>query len=188
MTDAHLELPILHGRRLLLREWRSSDVATIQEASHDPFIPVTTTVPSTSGEPEALAFIARQQDRLRARAGYVFAIADASDRAVGHIGLFFSAGARAFVGYWITPSQRRRGYASEALGILTSWAKQHADLDRLELYVEPWNSGSWLAAELAGYKREGLLRAWERIDGKPCDMYMYAQLTANASEKQDVQT
>lgn len=72
--------------------------------------------------------------------------------------------ARASVGYWITPSQRRRGYASEALGILTSWAKQHADLDRLELYVEPWNSGSWRAAELAGYKREGLLRAWERID------------------------
>ena len=121
------------------------------------------------------------------RAGYAFAIADTSDRAVGHIGLFFSAGARASVGFWITPSQRRRGYAVEALGILTSWAKQHSGLDRLELYVEPWNSGSWRAAERAGYKREGLLRAWERIDGKPCDMYMYAQLTANASKKQDGQ-
>lgn len=190
MADIPLELPMLHGRRLLLREWRSSDVSTVQEASQDPFIPFITTVPSTSGEPEALAFIERQHDRLRTRAGYVFAIADTSDRAVGLIGLFFSSGAastRASIGYWIASSQRRRGYAAEALGILTSWAKLHQDLDRLELYVEPWNSSSWRAAERAGYEREGLLRAWERIDGKPCDMYMYAQRTTRAVEQHDVQ-
>jgi len=190
MADIPFELPMLHGRRLLLREWRTSDVPTVQEASQDPFIPFITTVPSTSGEPEALAFIERQHDRLRTHAGYVFAIADTSDRAVGLIGLFFSSGAasaRASIGYWITSSQRRRGYAAEALGILTSWAKLHADLDRLELYVEPWNSGSWRAAERAGYEREGLLRAWERIDGKPCDMYMYAQRTTRAVEQHDGQ-
>lgn len=182
MTGSPLELPTLHGRRLVLREWRSSDVSTVQEASYDPLIPMITTVPSTDGEPEALAFIARQRERLITREGYVFAIADVSDHAVGHIGLFFSpgAGARASIGYWITPSQRRNGYAAEALGILTAWAFNHADLDRVELYVEPWNSGSWRAAESAGFEREGLLRAWERIDGKPCDMFMYARLTTNA--------
>jgi [ribosomal protein S5]-alanine N-acetyltransferase len=133
----------------------------------------------TDGEPEALAFIERQQDRLRTRVGYPFAIADADDHAVGHIGLFFlsGAGARASVGYWIAPSQRRKGYAAEALNILTAWARNHDDLDRLELYVEPWNEGSWRAAEHAGYKREGLLLAWERVGGKPRDMFMYAQLT-----------
>lgn len=182
MTGSPLELPTLRGQRLILREWRNSDVSTVQEASHDPRIPILTTVPSTDGAPEALAFIARQHDRLVAREGYVFAIADDSDRAVGHIGLFFSpgAGARASVGYWITPSQRRQGYAAEALGILTAWALDDADLDRIELYVEPWNAGSWRAAESAGYEREGLLRGWERINGKPRDMFMYARLTTNA--------
>ncbi|MGO4785666.1 GNAT family N-acetyltransferase [Cryobacterium sp. W22_MBD10_FK3] len=181
MTEAPLDLPTLHGHRLVLRGWRSTDVSTVQEASLDPLIPLLTTVPKTNGAPEALAFIARQHERLRTREGYVFAIADPDDRAVGHIGLFFSAGAgaRASIGYWIAASQRRRGYAAEALGILTDWARQHPNLDRLELYVEPWNTGSWRAAERAGYHREGLLRAWERIDGSPRDMYMYARLTAH---------
>ena len=180
MNDSPLHLPTLVGARLHLRRWAPADVPTIQEASHDPIIPIITTVPTTDGEVEALAFIERQQDRLRTRAGYPFAIADADDRAVGHIGLFFAlgAGARASVGYWIAGSQRRKGYATEALTIMTAWARNHDDLDRLELYVEPWNTGSWRAAEQAGYRREGLLRAWERVDGKPRDMSMYAQLTA----------
>lgn len=180
MTDNPLELPTLRGPRVSLRAWRGSDVPAVQEASHDPLIPLMTTVPATHGEPEALAFISRQHDRLRTRAGYVFAVADASDRAVGLIGLFFAAGAgaRASIGYWITASQRRQGYAAEALSALTSWALTHVEVDRLELYVEPWNTGSWRAAEQAGYAREGLLRAWERIDGTPRDMYMYSRLTA----------
>jgi [ribosomal protein S5]-alanine N-acetyltransferase len=179
MNDSPLNLPTLVGARLHLRRWQPADVPTIQEASHDSLIPIITTVPMTDGEPEALAFIERQQDRLRTRVGYPFAIADADDHAVGHIGLFFlsGAGARASVGYWIAPSQRRKGYAAEALNILTAWARNHDDLDRLELYVEPWNEGSWRAAEHAGYKREGLLLAWERVGGKPRDMFMYAQLT-----------
>jgi ribosomal-protein-alanine N-acetyltransferase len=177
---APLDLPRLTGRRLVLREWRESDLGTVQDASRDPLIPTLTTVPSTAGAPEALAFIARQHDRMRTGAGYVFAIALPGERAVGHIGLFFVPGAaeRASIGYWITPAHRRRGYAAEALGILTVWALQIARLDRLELYVEPWNTGSWRAAEHAGYRREGLLRAWERIGGTPRDMYLYAQLTA----------
>ncbi|AWB87254.1 GNAT family N-acetyltransferase [Mycetocola zhujimingii] len=183
MTDIPMELPLLGGPRLRLRAWRASDVPTVQEASRDQLIPSITTVPSTDGEREALDFVARQHDRLRTREGYSFVIADASDRAVGHIGMFFAAGAgaRASVGYWIVASQRQQGYAAEALETLTSWARHHPDLDRLELYVEPWNRGSWRAAESAGYEREGLLRAWQRIDGTPRDMYMYAQLTARAS-------
>jgi len=182
MTAQPLDLPRLSGGRVALRAWRDSDAGTVQEASQDPLIPTMTTVPTTNGEPEALAFIARQHDRMQTGAGYVFAIADPDDRAVGHIGLFFvpGAGARASIGYWITPAHRRQGYAAEALGVLTSWALSLTELDRLELYVEPWNTGSWRAAEHAGFRREGLLRAWERIDGTPRDMYLYARLTAAA--------
>jgi ribosomal-protein-alanine N-acetyltransferase len=93
MTLRPLDLPTLRGARLTLRAWRDADSATVQDASHDPLIPALTTVPATNGEPEALAFIARQHDRIRTGAGYVFAIADPADRAVGHIGVFFAAGA-----------------------------------------------------------------------------------------------
>ncbi|PPF23787.1 MULTISPECIES: GNAT family N-acetyltransferase [unclassified Rathayibacter] len=173
------ELPELTGPRLHLRAWRASDVPAVQEASKDHYIPTITTVPTTIHPGEALAFVERQSARIRDRSAYVFAIADDSDSAVGHIGLFplSTAGARASIGYWVLPSQRRRGYAAEALEILTAWARELDALDRLELYVEPWNTGSWRAAESAGYEREGLLRSWERIGGEPRDMFMYARLT-----------
>lgn len=46
----------------------------------------------------------------------------------------------------------------------------------MELYVEPWNEGSWRAAERIGYAREGLLRSWQRVGDERRDMYMYSLL------------
>lgn len=179
MNDGPLSLPTLSGSRVGLRRWTQADRGVVQEASQDPLIPLLTTVPSTSGAPEAAAFIDRQHDRVESGAGYVFAIADHDDRAVGHIGLFPIAGAgtRASVGYWITPSRRRQGFAVDSLIALTQWAVGLPQLDRIELYVEPWNEGSWRTAERAGYEREGLMRSWERVADEPRDMYMYARLT-----------
>lgn len=179
MTSNALSLPTLTGESVTLRAWRRTDAAVVAEVSQDPLIPLLTSVPTTSSDLEALAFIERQHERLRNRAGYAFAIADHDDRAIGHIGLFFIAcgSGRASVGYWIARSRRRQGFARDALRTLTSWAVTLEELDRVELYAEPWNEGSWRVAEQAGYEREGLLRAWRRVGGRPRDMYMYSQLT-----------
>jgi [ribosomal protein S5]-alanine N-acetyltransferase len=172
-----LVLPVLDGEGVRLRAWRTDDVHAVQDASRDPLIPLITTVPATGGEEEALAFVARQHERLTSHAGYAFAIADADDRAVGHIGLWLRDAdhGRASIGYWVCPSQRRRGYAAAALATLVAWAEGLDGLHRLELYVEPWNEGSWRTAEKVGFQREGLLRSWELVGGEPCDMYMYAR-------------
>lgn len=179
MGSSPLSLPTLAGERITLRAWRSTDAAVVMEASQDPLIPLLTSVPTTSGEPGALAFIERQHNRLLERAGYAFAIADPDGTAIGHIGLFLIPGgsARASAGYWIAGSHRRQGFASDALNTLTSWAVTLKNLDRIELCMEPWNEGSWRAAEQAGYEREGLLRAFKRVGGQPRDMYMYSRLT-----------
>ncbi|MGY2744162.1 RimJ/RimL family protein N-acetyltransferase [Arthrobacter sp. UYCu723] len=42
--------------------------------------------------------------------------------------------------------------------------------------MEPWNEGSWRAAERSGYAREGLLRSWQEIGGRRKDLYMYSRL------------
>ena len=90
-----LELPLLTTvspaaeTRVTLRAFTAADVGLIQSAARDPLIPLITSVPSTGGRPEALAFIERQHRRLTSGTGWSFAVADASTgTAVGQIGLW----------------------------------------------------------------------------------------------------
>jgi RimJ/RimL family protein N-acetyltransferase len=57
---------------------------------------------------------------------------------------------RATIGYWISSAQRRQGFAAASLRALTSWALALPEVQRVQLYVEPWNEGSWRAAESCG--------------------------------------
>lgn len=176
LSSAALVLPALDGRTVTLRAFQASDVDVVREAACDPLIPLITSIPASADREQALAFIDRQHDRLRQRAGYSFAIADDTGAAVGQIGLWLRDpdNGRANIGYWVAPSARGHGFAAEALGVLVDWARTLPELHRVELYVEPWNEASWRTAERAGFAREGLLRSWRIIDEIPRDMFMYA--------------
>ncbi|GAA3291747.1 GNAT family N-acetyltransferase [Arthrobacter citreus] len=182
-----LVLPVLHGPRVMLRAFTPADVVLIQSASRDPLIPLITSVPSTSGEREALAFIERQHHRLASGAGWSFAVADAATgAAVGQIGLWPGQSSRRTgnpdtIGYWIGPEHRKQGYAGEALKLLTEWGMTVRQMTRIELYIEPWNEGSWRTAESAGYRRDRLLPSWQKIGTQWRDMYRYLR-TAEPAE------
>lgn len=173
-----LELPRLHGAPLLLRAFTSADASLVAEAGADPLIPLITTVPKAPVDPAAVQdFIDRQHERARSGQGYSFVIANAeTDVGLGQIGLWPHGHGRASVGYWVAASARRRGVAQHALQVVSTWGLTLPRLHRLELYVEPWNEGSWRAAERAGYAREGLLRSWKSVGGQRRDMYMYSRL------------
>jgi RimJ/RimL family protein N-acetyltransferase len=175
-----LVLPALAGHAVTLRAFRASDVDVVREAARDPLIPLITSIPAAADHEQALAFIERQQERLRERAGYSFAIADDAGMAVGQIGLWLrdAQSGRASVGYWVAPSARGRGFAAAALCVLVGWARTLPGLRRIELSVEPWNEASWRTAERAGFERESLQRSRQVIDGTPRDMFMYALLLA----------
>ena len=174
-------MPSLSHGHVVLRAFEENDVPLVQSVADDPLIPLITTVPTSGDRDDALAFIARQHDRLASGAGYSFAITDAAtDRAVGQIGLWLRdlAEGRASTGYWVAPEFRRRGYGAAALQAVTSWALPLDGVERVQLYVEPWNEGSWRAAERCGYQREGLLRSWQQVGAERKDMFMYAILRA----------
>ena len=144
---------------------------------NDPLIPQITSIPAAGDEDDAHAYVRRQQSRARSGEGFQFAIVENPTRAVvGQIGLTFrdSTRERASLGYWISPQHRRRGLAAVALDEVSRWAFRATSVQRLELYVEPWNEGSWRAAESVGFSREGLLRSWERVGAERRDMYMYS--------------
>ncbi|WP_205859543.1 GNAT family N-acetyltransferase [Phycicoccus flavus] len=130
--------------------------------------------------PEAVAaYLARQHGRTAQGQGYSFAVADrASDEAVGGIGLWTGEidTGRASTGYWVAPPVRGRGYVTDALRTLVGWASGLPEVERLQLFVEPWNEASARAAVAAGFEREGLLRSWQRVGGSRRDMVVYGLL------------
>lgn len=173
------ELPVLENSQIRLRAFKDTDASLVQNVASDELIPLITSVPTSSAHDEALAYIKRQHDRLIDGIGYSFAISDiATDEAVGQVGLWMRDidQGRANVGYWIGSSFRRCGYAAAALSRITKWGLDMPSVKRLELYVEPWNEGSWRAAEKIGFRREGLLRLWQEVGLERRDMYMYSLL------------
>jgi RimJ/RimL family protein N-acetyltransferase len=174
-----LLMPVISRPPVVLRAFRDTDAALVQSVAGDPLIPLITTVPASGDLAAALAFIERQHQRLSAGQGYSFAITDAADGTpVGQAGLWLRDAdhGRASIGYWIAAPHRRRGYTTAALDAVSRWGLTLDGIGRLELYAEPWNEGSWRAAERAGYRREGLLRSWQRVGQQRRDMYMYSLL------------
>jgi RimJ/RimL family protein N-acetyltransferase len=62
------------------------------------------------------------------------------------------------VGYWIAPSQRRRGFATRAVQLLVKWATHQAGFDHLDLYVRIGNAASCGVAEKAGFVRQEIVQ------------------------------
>ena len=176
--------PTLVSNLVILRPFEVEDAPIVQEASKDPLIPLITSVPTSDDPVEARRYIERQRSRIAEGVGYSFAIADAgTNQACGQIGLWPRdlIHGRASIGYWVASSQRRTGLATAALRTISEWGLRLSDLHRLELYVEPWNEGSWRIAERVGYQREGLLRDWQVVGDRWRDMFMYSLVKESGS-------
>lgn len=177
MSPMPTAMPRIVRPPVLLRPFENEDADLVCSVADDSLIPLITTVPTSGTREDALAYIARQHDRLREGAGYSFAVADeVTGEAVGQIGLWtrdITAG-RATTGYWIAPQHRRRGCLTAALAGLTEWALSLDGVWRIDLHVEPWNDGSWRAAAACGYEREGRLRSWQQIGGERKDLDVWS--------------
>lgn len=168
---------------VVLREFEDGDRDMVRELSTDPYVPLIGTLPPNANEEEAQAYIDRQRGRLAEGTGFSFAIAEAGTGCpVGGIGLWLTAlrHGRAEAGYSVAPSARGRGIASAALTAVTAFAWTIPELHRVELYIEPWNTGSLQTAEHAGYSREGLLRSHQEIGGQRRDMCLYSVVRADS--------
>lgn len=179
-----LQPPVLDAGAYVLRPWTLADLAAVEEASRDDLIPLITTVPSPYSHEQGVAFIRRQWSRAATGEGYSFAIAEHCGQAVGQVGLWLRNGdeGRASLGYWVAASARGRGAAAQALTAVARWAFGLSGINRLELYVEPWNVASIRTAERARFQREGLLRSWQLVGGQPKDMFVYSRVRADLGQ------
>ena len=74
------------------------------------------------------------------------------------------------------PEQRGKGYATEAVRLLTAYLFARRRIERLQLNIHPDNVASQRVAEKAGYTLEGLMRKCWFNHGKFHDLQIWSML------------
>jgi RimJ/RimL family protein N-acetyltransferase len=136
-----------------LRALIAGDAEAITESCQDEEISRWTSIPSPYVLDYAHAFV-DIAERWRAEgSAYHFAVVDLSDGTfAGTIGLDAVLRPPAQVGYWIAPWARRKGFATRALSLASSWAFGELGLVSLELVTKIGNVPSERVAAKVGYE------------------------------------
>jgi ribosomal-protein-alanine N-acetyltransferase len=80
------------------------------------------------------------------------------------------------VGFTIVPSERGKGYATEAMKIMADYLFLSKEIVRLQARTDTRNLASQRVLESAGFMKEGLLRRAVFIRGDWRDLFMYSIL------------
>jgi RimJ/RimL family protein N-acetyltransferase len=158
---------------MVLRDFAERDVAPFAQAfADDPGLGSIIGFEEDPGEAWARRRI-EDEPRYREEGEYVsWAIADSADDALlGSIGLhsFNWMHRRADTGFMVLARARRRGVGADALRTVVRWAFAELGLNRVGLATVVENEATIRLAERAGFRREGLLRAFTYERGVPVD-------------------
>lgn len=172
-------LPVLTGRRVLLREPREGDAAALFRHTSDPEVTRFLAVEPPGGLGDTLYFIQKCREHREQGREYVFVIADvAGDEPLGIICLrhIDPAMRTAQVGTWIGRERWGSGANAEAKRLLLDFAFDRLRLHRVEARIAVDNARSRRAFERLGAKREGVLKESFFKDGKYHDQHLYVLL------------
>jgi len=94
---------------------------------------------------------------------------------IGGIG-HFPKGKLIEIGYALIPSERGKGYCTEAVKIMVDYLFLSRNIVRVQAQIDPRNIASWKVIEKAGLKKEGTIRKSFFIRGEWRDMVLYSIL------------
>ncbi len=172
--------PTLTAGAVRLRPWRPDDVDAVFAACQDAEIQRWTQVPVPYRHEHAESFVAENAARTWAAGGAAFAVEPIGGGALaGAMTLFPPREGVGAGGYWTVAEHRGRGRTAEALRLLCAWAFDELGLRRMELVVDPANTGSRRVAESAGFRAEGTLRQRSVHRGVPVDDVIYGRLASD---------
>jgi RimJ/RimL family protein N-acetyltransferase len=157
-TVGRLPYPLaLTGDGIVLREWRDGDLDDLVVLLDDPDIARWTPMPSPFDVEAGLAYLKRARQSRTSGQRIQLAVTRDGGPPVGEVLLFgVDAGLReAELGYLIGARDRRRGLASGALSLLSSYARSTLGLSRLLLRIDPANVASCAVARRCGYRLTG---------------------------------
>ena len=90
--------------------------------------------------------------------------------------IHFLAGNLLEIGYSLVPSERRKGYCSEAVKIMVDYLFLSKGIVRVQAHADVRNEGSQKVLEKAGFKKEGVVRKDAFFYGEWRDGYLYSIL------------
>ena len=167
---------LLTSERLLLSPPCLADATTIIELANDPLIAeMTLSVPYPYGEADAVHFLYMVRQGRLAENVFIYAIRSPNDRALmGAIGLHLDGKyGHAELGYWMGEPYRKRGYTSEAVGVLVEAGFRHTPVARIQAYHKDTNLASGRVMLANGLRREAVLEDYVIKNGVPQTVVQY---------------
>ena len=96
---------------------------------------------------------------------------------IGSIAHYFVQPTRLMeIGYDVIPSERGKGYGTEAVQIIVDYLFLSKDIVRIQAVTNAGNKASQRVLEKAGFKMEGILRKVGQVKGEWVDAYIYSIL------------
>jgi RimJ/RimL family protein N-acetyltransferase len=80
------------------------------------------------------------------------------------------------INYVVLPSERGKGYCSEAVMIMVDYLFLSKDIVRIQAYTDQMNVASQKILEKVGFKKEGIIRKCFFVKGEWRDPYLYSIL------------
>jgi [ribosomal protein S5]-alanine N-acetyltransferase len=169
----------LLGPGLVLRPFTDTDADRVVEACSDPRTQHwLISLPRTYTVTDALSYLEHTRELAGRGTGLVWCIADAEDdRCLGSIGLegLGSYAPRAEIGYWAHPEARGKGTVTQAVRLVTGYARSAGLASSIVIRCAEGNTASRYAAEAAGYREVGRMPEAEPVGrGELSVLVLYA--------------
>jgi ribosomal-protein-serine acetyltransferase len=107
--------------------------------------------------------------------GYVIM---ANDEMIGRIGVYNidMHNRHASIGYWLDQQWTGKGIITNVCKVVITWAFKNLALNRIEIRCGTENYKSQAIPERLGFKKEGIIRQGEFVNGQFIDLCVYAML------------
>lgn len=92
------------------------------------------------------------------------------------------------IGYALQPSERGKGYATEAIQILVDYLFLYKDIPRITICTDARNIATIKTAQRVGFKKEGVIRKGGFVGGEYVDWCLLGMLREEWKESKMLKT
>jgi RimJ/RimL family protein N-acetyltransferase len=95
---------------------------------------------------------------------------------IAHFHVLHPSGSKLEIGYALVPSERGKGYCTEAVQLMVDFLFLSRETMRIQATTDTRNLVSQKVLEMTGFKKEGTLRKFMFVRGELRDQYLYSIL------------